>query len=917
MLIFKLAEATHIVGGEIYYDNLGGGNYKLHMKVYRDCLNGVPPFDGFPDGNGNIIPAYFTVFDASNNVVLFSSFTALSFITVPPTNNSPCAPTTAGNACVEEALYEAYVTLPPLAGGYYITYQRCCRNGTILNLINPGGVGATYWEHIPGPEAVILNNSPRFTKRPPIYICAGIPIAFDHSATDPDGDSLVYNLCNPFDGLDACCPTLNSPVSGSSFCNNPPTSCPTENTPPPYLSVPFIAPYTSSYPMSSSPAININPNTGFLDGVPDITGQWVVGVCVSEYRNGQLIGVHHRDFQFNVINCPFVVSADILSQTTTNNGQGTGFCNGFTISYSNNSFNGSTYHWDFGDPNTLADTSDLYNPAYTFPAVGDYTVVLIVNPDSPCGDTATEIFHVHPLLSPDFITPNAQCMNGNSFDFNGAGLFQGNGSFIWNFGANASPQTATTLSVTNVAFNAPGAYPVGFTINENGCSASSTKTIEVYQNPNASIGSFSTLGCDPLIVNFNNTSTAGTPIDFVWKFSDGTTSNAQNPLHVFSPGGIYSFSMSVITTQKCIDTSKVTSVNSITVTPTPVADFTYTSSSGLCFDSNNFSFTSTSIFQGSTGTLSWGFGASANTQTASSQFVPNISYNATGLYPVALVANENGCIDTVTKIIELYENPVASFDPIIGLGCDPMKINFLNTSSAASNMSYLWAFSDGTTSTEENPTHVFNPAGIYTYSLTVTTNGKCIDTTRVFSVSSITVNPSPIANFTATPQVTTIFDADILFFNTSLDNNIVSWSYNFGDGISSADVNPMHTYLTWGDYNVTQTITNEFACTTSTNLVVRVLPEFRFWIPNAFTPGNKDNLNDVFKPIVFGVINYTFMIFDRWGELIYTTTDTDSGWNGTYKNKPCTDDVYVWKCEFKNIVSHQFESHVGHVTLVR
>ena len=76
-------------------------------------------------------------------------------------------------------------------------------------------------------------------------------------------------------------------------------------------------------------------------------------------------------------------------------------------------------------------------------------------------------------------------------------------------------------------------------------------------------------------------------------------------------------------------------------------------------------------------------------------------------------------------------------------------------------------------------------------------------------------------------------------------------------------------------------------------------------------------MNDVFKPIVIGVTDYTFLIFNRWGQQIYSTTDTESGWNGTYLNKPCTDDVYVWKCEFKNIVSHQFESHIGHVTLVR
>ena len=88
MLLFKLAEATHIVGGEIYYDYLGGNNYKISMKVYRDCLNGIPPFDGFPANNGNIIPAYFTVYDVFDNPVISSTFNAISFSTVPPTNNS-------------------------------------------------------------------------------------------------------------------------------------------------------------------------------------------------------------------------------------------------------------------------------------------------------------------------------------------------------------------------------------------------------------------------------------------------------------------------------------------------------------------------------------------------------------------------------------------------------------------------------------------------------------------------------------------------------------------------------------------------------------------------------------------------------------------------------------------------------------
>lgn len=904
-----MAEATHIVGGEIYYDNLGGDNYRIRMKVYRDCLNGVPPFDN---------PAFFTIFDASGNVVTTLQVSLTSSITVPPTNNSPCAPTTAGNACVEEAIYEAIVNLPPLAGGYYITYQRCCRNGTILNLVNPGGVGATYWEHIPGPEVVTVNSSPRFTNRPPIYICNGIPIAFNHAATDPDGDSLVYSLCTPFNGLDGCCPVIGTgPAPVGPQCSVPPATCPSVNTAPPYISVPFLAPYSSSYPMSSSPAININPITGFLDGVPNIIGQWVVGVCVSEYRNGQLIGVHHRDFQFNVINCPFVVSADIISQTTTNNGAGTGYCNGFTVSYSNNSFNGSAYLWDFGDPSTSSDTSNVYNPTYTFPAPGDYTVTLYVNPRTPCGDTTTEIFHIHPLLAPDYLAPNAQCFNGNSFDFNGGGFFQGNGTFNWNFGANATPQTANTLSVTNVSYNAPGVYPVVFTVSENGCTASSTKTIEVFQNPNASVGTFPASGCDPLAITFTNTSTAGTPMTYLWTFSDGTTSTLQNPTHIFTPAGVYSFSLEVITNQNCIDTSQISSVNSITVNPTPIASFTYTSASGLCFIGNDFSFNSTTNFQGPSGNLTWSFGTTASTQTASAQAISNISYSSIGTYPVILIAEKNGCSDTTTQIIELYQNTTASIDPIIALGCDPMQVNFINSSTGSSTLSYLWNFSDGGSSTEASPTHVFSPVGIYNYTLTVISNSNCVDTNQIISVSSITVNPSPQGGFTATPTLTTIFDPDILFFNTANPINIVSWYYNFDDGTGSTEINPAHTYATWGDYYVTQTVTNNYACTNNVTILVRVLPEFRFWIPNAFTPGNKDDLNDVFKPIVIGVENYTFMIFNRWGQMIYKTNDTEAGWNGTYKNQPCTDDVYVWKCEFRNIVSKENESHVGHVTLVR
>ncbi len=243
--------ATHIVGGEIFYDYLGNDDYRVTIKVYRDCFNGVAPFDnplslGIYDSHGTLV---------RNELVSLPGYTKL-----PPTLNNPCfQPPT--NVCVEEAIYTVVVKLPPIAGGYYLAYQRCCRNKTISNLISPGLVGSTYFTQVLDPAIVTINNSPRFKNFPPLFLCAGVPLVFDHSATDADGDSLAYELCDPYLGADSASPMPSPPM------------------PPPYTNVPFKAPYSGTYPMSAKPPISINPKTGLLTGTPNMIGQWVVGVC--------------------------------------------------------------------------------------------------------------------------------------------------------------------------------------------------------------------------------------------------------------------------------------------------------------------------------------------------------------------------------------------------------------------------------------------------------------------------------------------------------------------------------------------------------------------------------------------------------------------------------------------------------------
>lgn len=719
--------ATHIVGGEVYYDDLGNDQYKIHMKVYRDCFNGIPPFDGLPDANGNIVPPYFTIYDANGNVIAFHQFPAPAHNNIPLTINNPCVGVP-NNVCVEVGIYEMTVTLPPKVGGYYIAYQRCCRNGTILNLVSPGSVGATYWEHIPGPEVVAHNSCPRFNMLPPVYICNGRAINFDHSATDPDGDSLVYSLCTPFDGLTSACPTVN----------NGQTGCPTVNTPPPYTPVPFNSSYNASYPMASNPAININSVTGHLDGVPTINGQWVVGVCVSEYRHGVLIGVHHRDFQFNVTPCPYVLISNIVDQSATQ------LCEGTTISFSNGSSSPTNsifgYFWDFGDPNSTTDTSSQVNPTYTYQDTGTYTITLIANPHFPCSDTSRKVFHVKPKLQPDFAIPAAQCLDNNSFNFFAGGVFTGGGTYTWYF-----------------------------------------------------------------------------------------DSGVPSPSHAENPAGVH--------------------------------------------------------------------------------------FTTPGFHNVKLVINENGCKDSVFHPIKVYTMPKSLFNVDSVRGCDPLTVTFTNNSTAETPLSFLWIFSDGQTSTDKNPTHIFTPAGLYGVKLIAHADSGCVYTDTLNAGNIIRVLPVPHAAFYANPTEVSIFDADINFYDESV--NGISWSYNFGDGETSTLVNPFHHYTHWGDFTVKQTVTNSYGCPNTAEILIRIIPEFRFWVPNSFTPGNHDGLNDVFKPVVIGVDDYIFMVFNRWGELIYKTNDTEAGWPGTYKGKDSPIDVYVWKCTFTNVVSKEPEEHVGHVTLLR
>ena len=248
--LFLRADATHLVGGEFVYNYLGNGDYQLKLKVWRDC-NSTTQFDD---------PAIVNVYDNTNTLRYTFQMYSPQTTFINPNVNNPCMIFPPG-VCVEMAVYTMTVNLPPIPGGYTLSYQRCCRNNSIVNLSDPGNTGVTYIANIPDPVTNGFNSSPEFTNYPQIVICVNEPIVFDHSAIDPDGDSLVYSMCTPYQGGDAANP-------------NPAFA-------PPYQNVVWQNPFNQANQLGGFPALSINSQTGLMTGTPGSLGNFVVGVCVT------------------------------------------------------------------------------------------------------------------------------------------------------------------------------------------------------------------------------------------------------------------------------------------------------------------------------------------------------------------------------------------------------------------------------------------------------------------------------------------------------------------------------------------------------------------------------------------------------------------------------------------------------------
>ncbi len=414
------ANASHIFGGDIVYRCLGKSNYEFTFTLYQDCLSGEQ--EAIRQDN----PSYYSIFDAVNYTRISSGSTG-EFISseIVPTGFSNECITNMPNTCMRKTVFRFQVQLPGNnPRGFLFVYQRCCRNQTINNIYSPGVTGATFTSLIPPfSDSLCSNNSAVFKNDPPQIICTNNPFSFDFSATDIDGDSLSYELCQAYIGA-----STQNPIPGSPIGNGPIAA-------PPYTPVSYIPPYDETYPIPSNPAFYVNPVTGLLTGTPTAAGRYVFTVCAKEWRNGQVINTLSRDLQFVITNCSKAVVANMPSYNKDPEVYIARCDSIFNVQFENTSTGGFRYFWDFGDPNTLADTSNDVSPNYTYPDTGTYRVKLVVNRGSTCPDSIEKLVKIYPKFSTDFDIIGKLC-KGEPLQFidRSEATFPTINQWDWNFG---------------------------------------------------------------------------------------------------------------------------------------------------------------------------------------------------------------------------------------------------------------------------------------------------------------------------------------------------------------------------------------------------------------------------------------------------------------------------------------------------
>ena len=809
-------------------------------------------------------PAIISVFDkVSYNRLKDISVGLSNQQTIQLTNPDPCI-TNPPQVCYVVAYYNFSISLPVTSTGYILASQVNYRINGISNLNGSSQIGATYSCIIPGTTSGDnnqANNSAVFTGSDLVIVCAGNYFSYSFAAKDDDNDQLRYSFCSAYRSSNA---GVNGVPAGT----------------PPYTSVPYGTPlYKESSPLGIK--VTVDAETGLISGVAPATGMYVVTVCVDEIRNGAVIATQRKDVQINIADCS--VAAALLEDDYM-------VCGDTRTTTINNKSNSPlivSYDWEVFNPaGATLFTSKSTALNYTFPVNGVYTVQLTVNKGQACSDTGSAPVFVYPGLKPDFIAAGI-CITKPTVFSDETTIISGTvNSWKWDFGEVSSLADNSVLKNPVYIYPLEGLKNASLTVTTTeGCRDTIIKSIAIIAKPPITLAFRDTLICvkDALQLQASGTG------NFSWSPSATITNpDTNNPSVSPVVSTIYYIDLE---TEGCKnrDSVKVQVVDQVNLQVMNDTTICKNDTIRLRINSDGLSYV-------------W---------TPSGQLINPDDQDPFAITPTTtsyqVTAFIGGCSATRNITVNTIPYPIADAgkDIIICYNTTVQLKAFTNGSS------WQWTPSNSLSNVALlNP--VANPVNTINYIFTAYDNTNGCPKPGIDTVL-ITVLPKIIA---AAGEDTTIVINQPLQLNGSGGDSYI-WSPSFS--LSAFNIaNPIAVFNEPSNglrYKVE--VYNSIGCVDSAFVMIKIFAtQPTVFVPTAFTPNN-DGKNDVLRPIAAGIKRFDyFNIYNRWGQLVFSTQVSGKGWDGRINGEPQASNTYVWMVKAVDFNGAAYLKK-GMVTLIR
>lgn len=857
LVVHQVVYARHIKGGEISYTYLGPGStagterFLITLRLFLECNASGQQLD--PDAN-------IGVFKNSNEIAIPGSpflfpLTGDEFINLSAPN--PCI-SNPSPVCYRLRTYTRTLDLPQDADGYTFVFQRCCRINGLVNLTPNTNIGSSYTCRMGGVSLLAgqPNSSPAFAIKDTVLICQFRPFQLDFSAEDPDGDSLSYEFCDAYTAQQGGGGGLINPV--------PPSQLGFVN---------YSAGFSGFSPLGNG--VSINPVSGLISGVAPGGGDYVISVCVREWRAGNIISEHRKDFNIQVDQqCD--LAAALLNPTYTN-------CESFTNFFQNESPPSPlihSYHWDFGVNNIANDTSNLPSPSYTYTDTGIYRIKLIINRGEQCSDSTESFVRVFPGFSTDFNIKGSCVQIPYTFTDLSFARYGTVNKWRWQFGDETTLADTSDKKSADWLYKTPGQKPVSLIVSSSkGCIDTVYKMLDVRERPIVNLAFRDTLICsiDTLQLRING------PGIYSWSPSY----NIINPNNA-SP---FVYPKQTTTYQVSMNDEGCTNTDSVRVRVVDFVTLNAGNDSTICLNDTTQLKPITDGLQ-----FSW---TPAATLSNPSLKNPLAFPKSTTTYRILARIGKCSASDEVTIRTVPYPSSFAGYDTVV---C------FEDTATLqASIIGARFTWSPIATLSNPNSLRTLAyPAKTTTYTLTVYDTLGCPK--PGISKTTVTVRPEIFAfagNDTSVvlsqPLQLRATGAEFFEWTPALYLN----SNTIPNPIAQLPDNFRYILKAF-------TLEGCFGLDTINIKVFKTGPDI--FVPNAFAPNGKNRL---LRPIPVGIAQFDyFRVFNRWGQLVYQTSQTGAGWDGRIGGTLQGTGTYIWQASGKDYTGKQIVRQ-GTAVLVR